>query len=91
MALLIVLTMSHPHVGFYSKKNICFYAKFYGQSFVGIPTCTCTASYGTRLPYMYHTRMAHGEVKYNFWTKVYSIRKLCAQPTQRQPIKRSQP
>ena len=34
MALLIVLTMSHPHVGFYSKINICFYAKFYGQSFV---------------------------------------------------------
>ena len=33
MALLIVLTMSHPHVGFYSKINICFYAKFYGQSF----------------------------------------------------------
>ena len=31
MALLIVLTMSHPHVGFYSKINICFYAKFYGQ------------------------------------------------------------
>ena len=34
MALLIVLTMSHPHVGFYSKINICFYAKYYGQSFV---------------------------------------------------------
>ena len=33
MALLIVLTMSHPHVGFYSKINMCFYAKFYGQSF----------------------------------------------------------
>ena len=40
MALLIVLTMSHPHVGFYSKINICFYAKFYGQSFATRPVLT---------------------------------------------------
>ena len=39
------------------------------------------------LPYMYGA----WEVREDYWTKVYSIRKLCTQPTQRQPIKRSQP
>ena len=39
------------------------------------------------VPYMYGA----WEVREDYWTKPCSIRKLCAQPTQRQPIKRSQP
>ena len=39
------------------------------------------------VPYMYGA----WEVREDYWPKVYSIRKLCAQPTQKQLIKRSQP